>query len=141
VLRPGSGFVARSLERGRVRRACDQALAGQGGLVVVFGEAGIGKSQLVQAVVGDVAGRFRDLGSGLCLTPNQRLAELRMQLALVCPSERHGCAPDGLGGGGTGGQGALSWKRSKRILARLGGAERRSVQVDHDDRDPRRSSR
>jgi DNA-binding CsgD family transcriptional regulator len=69
VLSPGSGFVGRSLERERVRRACDQARAGQGGLVLVFGEAGIGKSQLVRAVAGDVAARVAEgwtVVSGAC---------------------------------------------------------------------------
>jgi predicted ATPase len=47
-------FVGREVERASLRRLVDDALAGRGGLALIAGEPGVGKSQLV-AEIGDEA--------------------------------------------------------------------------------------
>jgi AAA ATPase domain len=46
---PGVGLVERAGEVGRLRAALDAALAGRGGLVLVEGAAGVGKTSLLRA--------------------------------------------------------------------------------------------
>jgi len=50
-------FVGRQLERALLREALDQAVSGRGQVVVVEGEAGIGKTRLVTELAADAAGQ------------------------------------------------------------------------------------
>ena len=45
-------FVARDVELGWLRAPLDRAVAGEGGVALVEGEAGIGKTRLVEEVLG-----------------------------------------------------------------------------------------
>lgn len=49
-------FLGRSKERALIAAAADAARAGSGSLIAVVGEAGVGKSRLVQAAFGPLAG-------------------------------------------------------------------------------------
>jgi class 3 adenylate cyclase/tetratricopeptide (TPR) repeat protein len=50
-------FVARDVERADLRRAVRSALAGEGGLAFVTGEAGVGKTRLMDEVAAEAAAR------------------------------------------------------------------------------------
>lgn len=52
-------LVGREDETARLRRACESARRGHGGLVAVVGEAGIGKTRLIDEVVDDPGPRVR----------------------------------------------------------------------------------
>ena len=58
-------FVGRVAERTQLCRRLDRATAGQGGLVLISGEPGVGKSRLTEEVAAEAAGRFR-VGVGHC---------------------------------------------------------------------------
>ena len=52
---PGTAFVGRESERAVLRAALDGACRGQGRLVLIGGEPGIGKSRLVEQLAVDAA--------------------------------------------------------------------------------------
>jgi DNA-binding SARP family transcriptional activator/tetratricopeptide (TPR) repeat protein len=54
--RAPSGLVGRAAETGRLRRAWSAAVGGRPGLVLVSGDAGVGKSRLVRALAEEVRG-------------------------------------------------------------------------------------
>ena len=60
-LAPGepTPFVGREAERAELRRLMDRAAAGEGGLVMIGGEPGVGKTRLSQELVAEARGRFR----------------------------------------------------------------------------------
>ncbi len=75
-----SGLVGRQQEVEQLRRAIDEVVGGQGGIVNLLGEAGMGKSRLVAEVMapratpalGDalvLEGRSRSMGQGLSFHP------------------------------------------------------------------------
>ena len=55
-----TSFVGRDEQLGELRASWRAAAAGRGGLVVVSGEAGIGKTRLVEQLVAEVTGSDRD---------------------------------------------------------------------------------
>ena len=61
-------MVGRELEFERAAAAADRALAGEGGLVVVFGDPGIGKSRLVEELRGHVSGSAATWLEGRCVS-------------------------------------------------------------------------
>jgi len=52
-------FVGREVERAELRRLMDRAAAGQGGLVMIGGEPGVGKSRLCEEIATEARQRFR----------------------------------------------------------------------------------
>jgi DNA-binding SARP family transcriptional activator len=54
-------FVGREAERSELRRALDRAAAGEGGLVLISGEPGVGKSRLAEEFAAEAGSRFRVL--------------------------------------------------------------------------------
>lgn len=63
-----SPLVGREVEFGKVRERFEQLLAGQGGILGIFGEAGIGKSRLIEEIHDEF------LGDRLCWLEGQCLA-------------------------------------------------------------------
>jgi len=57
-------FVGRRAERGRLLRALDDACDGRGGVAIVLGDAGIGKTRLLAEVVDAARWRGVDVSSG-----------------------------------------------------------------------------
>jgi class 3 adenylate cyclase/tetratricopeptide (TPR) repeat protein len=64
---PLTALVERDAERANLRRTVDEALAGRGGLVLVAGEAGVGKSRLVAEVAREAEARGMRLLTGHCV--------------------------------------------------------------------------
>ena len=64
---PLTPLVGRDSERANLRRAVDDALAGHGGLALVTGEAGVGKSRLVSEVGGEAQARGMRVLTGHCV--------------------------------------------------------------------------
>ena len=64
---PLTPLVERDPERARLRRAVDEARAGHGGLVLVAGEAGLGKSRLVAEVAREAEARGMRVLTGHCV--------------------------------------------------------------------------
>jgi class 3 adenylate cyclase/tetratricopeptide (TPR) repeat protein len=62
-----SPLVGREGEQADLRRAVDEALAGHGGLALVTGEAGGGKSRLVEEIGGEAEARGMRVLTGHCL--------------------------------------------------------------------------
>lgn len=60
-------FVNRDNERAELRRAVELALGGRGGLVLVCGEAGVGKSRLIQEVTAEAEARGMRVLTGHCV--------------------------------------------------------------------------
>lgn len=60
----GGPLVGREADLGRLGGAVERALAGRGGLVVLAGEAGVGKSRLLREVPGKLSGRTLCLYTG-----------------------------------------------------------------------------
>src|SRR5262245_39755684 len=54
---PGRVFVGRTAELGELRTGLDRAIAGRGGVVLVAGEPGIGKSELADRLAAEAASR------------------------------------------------------------------------------------
>jgi hypothetical protein len=52
-------FVGREVERAELRRFMERAAAGQGGLVMIGGEPGVGKSRLCEEIAEEARQRFR----------------------------------------------------------------------------------
>ena len=52
-------FVGREAERADLRRLLDRAAAGEGGLVLIGGEPGVGKTRLAEELAGEARTRFR----------------------------------------------------------------------------------
>ncbi len=61
---PSPPLVGRERELATLRTRLDAALTGQGGLVVIGGEAGIGKTALAETVCRDAETRGRWSSSG-----------------------------------------------------------------------------
>jgi class 3 adenylate cyclase/tetratricopeptide (TPR) repeat protein len=61
-------MVGRELEFGHAATTADRALAGEGGLVVVLGDPGIGKSRLVEELRGHLAGSVVTWLEGRCVS-------------------------------------------------------------------------
>jgi class 3 adenylate cyclase/tetratricopeptide (TPR) repeat protein len=61
-------MVGRELEFGRAATSADRALAGEGGLLVVLGDPGIGKSRLVEELRGHVSGSSATWLEGRCVS-------------------------------------------------------------------------
>src|SRR5262245_66597186 len=59
-------FVGREAERGEIRAALDRAAAGQGSLVLLVGEPGIGKSRLADEASDDARARGFEVVWGRC---------------------------------------------------------------------------
>jgi class 3 adenylate cyclase len=64
---PLTPMVGRDSEQANLRRAVDEALAGRGGLALVAGEAGVGKSRLVAEIGGEAEARGMRLLTGHCV--------------------------------------------------------------------------
>ena len=64
--RSGAPMVGRDSEQANLRRAVDEGLAGRGGLALVAGEAGVGKSGLVAEIGGEAERGMRVL-TGHCV--------------------------------------------------------------------------
>jgi class 3 adenylate cyclase/tetratricopeptide (TPR) repeat protein len=64
---PRTPLVGRDSEQADMRRAVDEALAGHGGLAVVAGEAGMGKSRLVAEIGGEAEARGMRVLTGHCV--------------------------------------------------------------------------
>ena len=64
---PLTPLVGRDSEQADLRRAVDQALAGHGGLALVAGEAGVGKSRLVAEIGGAAGARGMRVLTGHCV--------------------------------------------------------------------------
>ncbi len=60
-------FVERDAERASLRRLVDNSLAGHGGLVLVAGEPGVGKSRLVAEIGDDAQARGMQVLTGHCV--------------------------------------------------------------------------
>jgi class 3 adenylate cyclase/tetratricopeptide (TPR) repeat protein len=60
-------LVGRDSEQADLRRAVDEALGGRGGLALVAGEAGVGKSRLVAEIGGEAEARGMRLLTGYCV--------------------------------------------------------------------------
>ena len=60
-------FVNRDNERAELRRAVESALGGHGGLVLVSGEAGVGKSRLIQEINAEAEARGMRVLAGHCV--------------------------------------------------------------------------
>jgi class 3 adenylate cyclase/tetratricopeptide (TPR) repeat protein len=60
-------LVGRDSEQANLRRAVDEALAGHGGLALVAGEAGVGKSRLVAEIGGEAGARGMRVLTGHCV--------------------------------------------------------------------------
>jgi DNA-binding SARP family transcriptional activator/tetratricopeptide (TPR) repeat protein len=56
-LRWSTPFVGREVERAELRNLVERTLAGQGGLVMIGGEPGVGKSRLSQEIAAEARGR------------------------------------------------------------------------------------
>jgi class 3 adenylate cyclase/tetratricopeptide (TPR) repeat protein len=73
VQRPGivaprlTPLVGRDSEQADLRRAVDEALGGRGGLALVAGEAGVGKSRLVAEIGGEAEARGMRVLTGYCV--------------------------------------------------------------------------
>jgi class 3 adenylate cyclase len=61
-----TAFVGRVRERAELRAALDGALAGRGGVVLLAGEAGIGKTRLADELAGEAAVRGAAVAWGRC---------------------------------------------------------------------------
>jgi class 3 adenylate cyclase len=64
---PLTPLVGRDSEQADLRRAVNQALAGHGGLAMVGGEAGVGKSRLVAEIGGTAGARGMRVLTGHCV--------------------------------------------------------------------------
>ena len=64
---PLTPLVGRDSEQANLRRAVDEALGGRGGLALVAGEAGVGKSRLVAEIGGEAEGRGMRVLTGHCV--------------------------------------------------------------------------
>jgi class 3 adenylate cyclase/tetratricopeptide (TPR) repeat protein len=64
---PLTPLVGRDSEQADLRRAVDQALAGHGGLALIAGEAGVGKSRLVAEIGGAAGARGMRVLAGHCV--------------------------------------------------------------------------
>jgi DNA-binding SARP family transcriptional activator len=61
-----SPFIGRSAEIALLRRALGQAWKGQSQVIAVLGEAGIGKSRLVEEIAAEVRSRYAHVATGRC---------------------------------------------------------------------------
>src|SRR5690349_24824606 len=59
-------FVGREAERGEIRGALERAAAGQGGLILLVGEPGIGKTRLADEASDDARALGFDVVWGRC---------------------------------------------------------------------------
>jgi tetratricopeptide (TPR) repeat protein len=64
---PLTPFVERDAERAGLRRLMDDALAGHGGLALIAGEPGVGKSRLVAEIADEVEGQGMRALTGHCV--------------------------------------------------------------------------
>src|SRR5215207_2266845 len=86
---PLTPLVGRDTEQANLRRAVDEALAGHGGLALVAGEAGVGKSRLVAEIGGEAEARGMRVLTGHCVDmdsapPYLPYVEL-IEQAISCP--------------------------------------------------------
>jgi hypothetical protein len=65
-------FIDRDNERAELRQAVELALGGHGGLVLVCGEAGVGKSRLIQEVNAEAEARGMGILTGHCAHGRRR---------------------------------------------------------------------
>jgi DNA-binding SARP family transcriptional activator len=68
-----SPFVGRTLETTLIREALDETIKGRGQIVVILGEAGIGKSRLVEALSAEATGHAARVIVGHCFDAEQVL--------------------------------------------------------------------
>ncbi len=64
---PLTPMVGRDSQQANLRRAVDEALAGRGGLALVAGEAGVGKTRLVAEIGGEAEARGMRVLTGHCV--------------------------------------------------------------------------
>jgi class 3 adenylate cyclase/tetratricopeptide (TPR) repeat protein len=87
---PGQGLIGRDLEMELLRKAWRQARAGQGEVVLISGEPGIGKSRLTEGFLAEIAGEASELLRLNCVpylssSPFHPVAERITQDAGVAP--------------------------------------------------------
>jgi predicted ATPase len=66
VILSTNGFVGRERELGELRRALDEAESGRGGLFLISGEAGVGKTRLAEEIAADATSRGMRAVWGRC---------------------------------------------------------------------------
>ena len=89
IARPATPFVGRQAERDQLREVLDEALAGRGSLVMISGDAGVGKSRLAEDLAEEASrrgflaltGRCQDLADPPPFMP--LLEILRTAMSLV----------------------------------------------------------
>ena len=92
--RARSPFVGRARELALLQERLDAVVAGQGQVVAVVGEPGMGKSRLLAEYCGSLIGREVRYVEGHCLsygsaTPYLPLVDLVRQLCAITPGEQH----------------------------------------------------
>src|SRR3954469_23214729 len=89
-----SPLVGRKAERARLEGALQQAELGEGGLLLVSGEAGVGKTRLVQEVAdgSEATVLWGQAGQGGAVAYGPMVAALRSYLRAV-PGGLDGCGP------------------------------------------------
>lgn len=75
-------MIGRESERQAAGRCLDGTLAGRGGVLLITGEAGIGKSALVQHIAAEAAGRGMGVCTGECSMQDAGVPYLGFQRAL-----------------------------------------------------------
>ena len=63
---PGDEFVGRGDENGRLDRVFDEVISGQGRIVIVLGEPGIGKTRLTRELTARATSRGASMAWGQC---------------------------------------------------------------------------
>jgi len=124
-------FVGRETERAEIRAALERAAAGQGGLVLLVGEPGIGKTRLADEASDDARALGFDVVWGRCWegeAPPAYLPWTQVMRAIPAPAGGHAAAlapvlPE-LGAAAAAGE-AAGFELAEAVLAELGAAAAR----------------